>query len=247
MVWKKALPLAAILSLWLFLSMAKVPSSIYFPDFARVWERFFELLLTWGVYRDLFHTLARTYVAFILAGILGTWTGLWLASRSQWFETLELPIEFLRALPSPVLFPIAVILVGVDDLAKIIIAFYTCFFINLLYAYYGARDVDQAKLDLFRTLKAKKRVVISRLLFWAALPSIFGGLRITLTIALILVIITEMLGGSQYGLGVRIYNSGAPHMVPERYALILILGLTGFVINYLFGLVGRRIIHWQGA
>src|SRR5262249_45430637 len=115
------------------------------------------------------------------------------------------------------------------------------------YAYYGAQDVDHSKLDLFRSLKATQRDVVNRLLLWAALPSVFGGLRVTLTVALILVIIAEMLGGSPYGLGVKIYNAGAPHKIPERYALIIILGLVALSATKLFVRVEKKIIHWQGA
>lgn len=247
MLSRKILAVILILSAWLLVSVSGPSSSIYFPDFIKVWKRFFELVFTWGLYRDLLHTLARMYMAFIVASISGTWVGLWLSTKPVWFKTAELPLEFMRALPSPVLFPLAVMFLGVEDVAKVAIAVYTCFFINLFYAYYGARDVDRAKLDFFHSLKVPRREVVNRLLFWAALPSIFGGLRITLTVSLILIIIAEMLGGSPFGLGVRISNSTAPHLVAERYALILILGLTGFLINWLFSRVEKSVVHWQGA
>jgi ABC-type nitrate/sulfonate/bicarbonate transport system permease component len=247
MLGRKILVIIFILSVWLLVSISGPSSSIYFPDFIKVWKRFFELIFSWGLYRDLLHTLARMYMAFVIAGVSGTWIGLWLGTRPKWFETAELPLEFLRALPSPVLFPLAVMFLGIEDVAKVAIAIYTCFFINLLYAFYGARDVDRAKLDFFHSLKVPRRDVVNRLLLWAALPSIFGGLRITLTVSLILIIIAEMLGGSPLGLGVRITNSTAPHLVPERYALILILGLTGFLTNWLFSRVEKSVVHWQGA
>lgn len=244
---KKVLIVPSILILsWYLLSVARISNSIYFPDFFKVFMELAELVGAKSLYNDLLYTLFRTYIGFGLAALLGTWIGFWLGIKNKWYKVWEFPIDFFRAIPSPVLFPLAILIFGIDEIAKIFIVFYTCFFINIIYAYYGARDVEQTKQDFLQSLRTKRSEIVRKLIFWAALPRIFSGLRITLTIAFILVVITEMLGGAPNGLGVRIYNSSAPHMIPQRYALILILGTVGYFINKIFVQIENKIIHWRG-
>jgi ABC-type nitrate/sulfonate/bicarbonate transport system permease component len=78
----------------------------------------------------------------------------------------------------------------------------------------------------------------------AALPSIFAGLRIAVSIGLVMVVVSEFVGGGD-GLGRYILVEQSQFNVPEMYAGILFLGLLGFVLNGVFRLVERRALFWH--
>src|SRR3990172_7758830 len=117
---------------WILSSTLWRRNSVYFPDFFQVFKQLLQLLVSQDLYNDLLYTLFRTYIGFIVSALIGTWLGFWLGIKGQWYEAWEFPIDFFRAIPSPVLFPVAILIFGIDEIAKIFIVIYTCFFINLV-------------------------------------------------------------------------------------------------------------------
>jgi NitT/TauT family transport system permease protein len=78
------------------------------------------------------------------------------------------------------------------------------------------------------------------------LPQVFVGLRTAVSIALILVVVTEMFIGTTLGLGYRIYNDQLMYKTSEMYALILLVGIIGYVLNQCFALAEKKLVHWGG-
>ena len=79
-----------------------------------------------------------------------------------------------------------------------------------------------------------------------SLPQTFIGLRSGISIALVIVIVAEMFIGTQEGLGKRIIDAQQILNVKDMYASILITGLLGYILNVLFLMAEKRLIHWSG-
>jgi ABC-type nitrate/sulfonate/bicarbonate transport system permease component len=91
---------------------------------------------------------------------------------------------------------------------------------------------------------APRRTIISRVIVPAAMPAIFSGLRIALPIAIIVIVLTEMIGDSR-GLGYYIAISGTRFEFPSVYAAILVIGACGFVLDRGLLRLLRAVVHWE--
>jgi ABC-type nitrate/sulfonate/bicarbonate transport system permease component len=97
-----------------------------------------------------------------------------------------------------------------------------------------------------QSMKATNHQIFYRVIFPDSLPQIFVGLRTSLSLALIVVVVTEMFLGTTSGIGQRIFNSSLTYRVPEMYAAILVAGIIGYSLNRIFAFFEKRFIHWSG-
>jgi ABC-type nitrate/sulfonate/bicarbonate transport system permease component len=152
--------------------------------------------------------------------------------------------EFLRALPVIAVVPVAVVLLGLGDAMRIAVIAFGVFFPVFLATADGVRAVSLEVRDTATLLHARGLERGLRIYLPAASPSIVAGLRISLSIGLILVVISE-LAGSGEGLGVYLRTQQTLFNVRELYAALLFLGLLGYVLNRLFLVVEHRVLAWH--
>lgn len=184
--------------------------------------------------------LAAGYTAAALAGVaLGTVIGSWRRVRAL----CEPVLEFLRAVPPPVLVPVIMLFAGIGDTMKIAVIASGCVWPVLLNTVEGVRAVDPVLAETARsygiTGVARLRDVVLR----SASPQIFAGLRQALSIGIILMVISEMFAASN-GLGFTIVQFQRGFAIPDMWTGILLLGLLGFLLSVLFGLAERRVLGW---
>jgi NitT/TauT family transport system permease protein len=82
---------------------------------------------------------------------------------------------------------------------------------------------------------------------WEALPQTLVGMRISVSLALIVVIVSEMFIGGQKGLGERVFEAYSSNLTTDLYAVLIVTGLLGFAMNRLFLLIETRLVFWTGA
>jgi len=88
--------------------------------------------------------------------------------------------------------------------------------------------------------------MLSKVILPESLPNIFSGLRIAVSLALILVAVTEMFMGTKAGLGHVIIESQLVYRIPELYSAIILTGMIGYIINKFVLRAEKRIVHWSG-
>ena len=153
-------------------------------------------------------------------------------------RTLDPLVEFSRATPAIALVPAAIVLLGLGDAMQIsVIAFGVCFPV-LVNTVEGVRAVSPEARDTASMLHVGAVERALRIYLPAALPSIVAGLRVALSIGLVVVVISEFVGEGD-GLGRYILFQQSQFNVPELYGGMLFLGLLGYALNRLF-LVGER-------
>jgi ABC-type nitrate/sulfonate/bicarbonate transport system permease component len=108
----------------------------------------------------------------------------------------------------------------------------------------GVRAVSPELRETASLLRMGRAERILRVDLPAALPSIFAGLRIAVSIGLVMVVVSEFVGGGD-GLGHYLRVEQLQFNIPELYAGILFVGLLGFVLNGVFVLVERRALFWH--
>ncbi len=181
---------------------------------------------------------------FAIAAAIGIGLGLLIGASRRARRTLEPFLEFTRAIPAIAIVPAAIIVLGFGDASRIaVIAFGLCFPI-LVNTAEGVRAIPPEVRDTASMLHVGRVERISRIYFPAALPSIMAGLRIAVSIGLVLVVVSEFVGEGN-GLGHWILVQQSLFNVPELYAGVLFLGVLGYVLNRLFLVVERRVLAWH--
>ena len=191
-------------------------------------------------------TLEEILVGFAVGAILAVGTGLLLA-RSRLAERLLSPyLVAAQATPILALAPLIALWFGTGLLSKVVICALIVFFPVAVATMVGIRTVDAGLLEMGRAFRATRWQVLTRLEVPAALPSILGGLRVGITLAVIGAVIGEWAGGDA-GLGVLINVArGSLFDIPLMFATLVSLGAIGVALYLIVLLVERRLVGDRG-
>ncbi|SIT28281.1 ABC transporter permease [Achromobacter sp. MFA1 R4] len=195
---------------------------------------------------DFLSSLNRTVQAFLIAGIIGVPLGVLLGSNEKAYRSVEFLVDFFRSTPSSALIPLFLMIFGVTDMNKIAIAAFAAVLVILFNSAYGVINARKQRVMAARVMGASRWQIFKDVLIWESLQPTFVGLRSGVSMALVIVIVAEMFIGSDSGLGNRIINSQQVLNVREMYASILAAGALGYVLNILFLVLEKRVVHWSG-
>lgn len=236
----------AILALWAVVCVLGVIDSLLLPSPLRVGQEVAAFFASRDSCVDLGATVYRTLLGFVGSVVIGVPLGVVFGRFSKLYALFEVPIDFLRSLPATALFPLFMLFFGMGDKAKLLLVVSWCSVVTLVYTSYGVRNCPKIKVMAAKAMGLSRAALLFRVILPQALPEIASGLRITLSIVLILVVVLEMFTGSELGLGKRIYDNQLMFRIPEMYAAIMITGLVGYLMNRLFVAAERRFVHWAG-
>ena len=195
---------------------------------------------------DFIFTVSRTVLGALFAGIIGITVGLIMGFYLRIYDAFEFTIDFLRNIPPVVLFPLFLLVFGIGEFSKIAPIVFAGSFYILISTMYGVRNIRKQRIDGALVLGISRFDLFRKVIFPEALPSILGGLRITLAISLILVIVFEMFVGTSYGIGQRITEAQMMYETSLLYAYIVLTGLLGYTMNKIFLIYEKKKTHWWG-
>lgn len=231
----------------------RLKRDVFFPPpsqiVARMYEQWFSgpatrLFLTDDALDNIFPSLGRLFAGWLLACVLGVVIGV-AAGRSQALADVLGPvIHFFRAIPPPTLIPVFIALFTVSTRMQVAMIVFGVVWPVLLNAIDGARYVDPLHLETARVLKVSPAVRFFRVILPAATPKIFAGLRLSLSTALILMVISEFVG-SVNGIGYLQMLAQTTTDLPGVWAGIVLLGILGLVLNASFLAFERRVLAWH--
>jgi ABC-type nitrate/sulfonate/bicarbonate transport system permease component len=189
-------------------------------------------------------SMKRYAVGCAIAAAIGISVGLLVGASHAARRTLDPFLELLRAVPAIAIVPAAFVILGIGDASRIaVIAFGLCFPI-LVNTAEGVRGIPPEVRDTASMLHVGRVERVVRIYVPAALPSIMAGLRIAVSLGLVLVIVSEFVGEAN-GMGFYLIEKQSTLDYPALYAGILFLGLLGYVLNRLFLIVERRVLAWH--
>ena len=188
-------------------------------------------------------SLLRLLAGYTLAAVAGVTAGLAIGLNRRLRATVEPVLEFFRAIPPPVLVPVIMLFAGIGNGMKVIVIVFGCVWPILLNTVEGVRAVDDVQADTARSYGITGPARIARVILPSASPQICAGLRQALSIAIILMVISEMFAASN-GLGFTIVQFQRSFAIPEMWSGIILLGLLGFALSELFRLAERYALAW---
>lgn len=231
-----------LVTLWWFTSADS--TSIFYPPLSRVVESLEDDWLFEQVGSDLVPSLGRFTAGYLIAVAAGIAFGTLIGLAPRLRRASQPVVEFLRSIPPPLMLPFALVVIGRGNDSKIALIALGSVWPVLLNTIDGVRGVDPQMLDMARSFGIGRRTQITRVILPAASPKIDVGMRTALSVALILMIISEM-QGSTNGLGFQVLNAQRSFDTPGTYAGVIVIGVVGLVVNLGFLLVEARIMRWH--
>jgi ABC-type nitrate/sulfonate/bicarbonate transport system permease component len=218
--------------------------SFYFPPLVDILSTFGETWLSDRVGDDAVPSITRMLAGYVIAVALGVAAGFAIGLSRIFRELTEPVVEFMRALPAPVLIPVGIIVLGVGDSMKIGVIVLGSLFPVLLNTIEGVRGVDRTLLDTARTFGIPRAALLWRVVAPGASPQIMAGARTSLSVAIIMMVSSELVA-SDNGIGYAVLQAQRSFAMPQMWAGILLLGILGFLFNAAFALVERRVLRWH--
>lgn len=246
---KALLGLAGILTLlviWEVAALVGWADARFLPPPTQVIPKMFELLGNVPFWVSVGDTMAQWGIGLLIALVFGTVLGVIIGLSPFLRKATNSTIEFLRPIPSVALIPLASLLYGVRPEASLLLIVYACFWQILIQVMYGVNDVDQVALQTGRSYAMNGWQRVRHIVFPTMLPFLMTGVRLAAAVALILAITAQLIIGTP-GLGKEIANAQNAGLYSTMYALILITGFLGVLVNVVVRLVERWLLSWHAS
>lgn len=192
---------------------------------------------------DLVPSLARFTAGYLLAAAVGIAAGALIGLMPRLRRATTPVTEFVRAIPPPLLLPFAIVTLGIGNLSKVVVIALGAVWPILLNTVDGIRGVDQLTVDMARSFGLGRWQRLTRVVLPGASPKIAVGMRTGLAVALILMIISEMVGSTN-GLGFRVLDAQRSFDSAGTYGGVIVIGVVGLIVNAGFLIVESRVMWW---
>lgn len=202
------------------------------------------LFLTDKAVDDFGPSLFNLFGGWLVAGLAGVVVGVALGLSPALADYLEPLVHFGRAIPPPTVLPFFIVVFKLGTTMQIATIVAGVIWPVLLNAMDGVRAVDRLQLDTARVFGVGRLSTLTRVVLPAAAPKIAAGLRVSLGIALILMVLSELVG-STTGIGSHLIGAQRDFDLPQMWAGILLLGVLGYLFNALFLLAENRLLAWH--
>ncbi len=227
------------------LTRAGLVSSNYLPPASSILRETIALFGDREFRSSLWVTVKACLIGLGLSALVAVPAGLVLGLSPTMHKAASTVLEFLRPIPSVALIPLAILLYGRGTEMKVALVVYACVWPILFNTIYGIRSVDPVSVDTARVFGLGKVETATRVHLRSALPFVYTGVKIAASIAVILAVSAELLAGGSAGIGILMIEASSVGDQRRVYALTIVTGLIGLVLNVVFSSVERRLFPWN--
>ncbi|WP_292672737.1 ABC transporter permease [Nocardioides sp.] len=232
--------------LWEVAPRLELVDPYFLPPLHTVMEEWWSMATSGELLRHLKASLVRSGVGFLLAIAVAIPLGAAIAWYRPTRELLTPVLELFRNTAALAILPVFTLILGIGETSKISIVLYACFFPVLLSTITGVANVDPQLLRSAKVLGLSPITTFRKIVFPAAVPTIFTGIRISGAAAILVLIAAEMIGANA-GLGFLISYSQFNFLIPKMYAAIITTSVLGLAVNYGLVALERRFSRWRAA
>jgi ABC-type nitrate/sulfonate/bicarbonate transport system permease component len=225
-----------------------LPPSQIGPDMYHQWFSgpASHLWLTRDATANLLPSLGRMLAGWAIAAAAGIAAGVAIGRLPLLADLTEPVVHFARAVPPPALVPVFLVVFNIGTGMELAAIIFGVIWPVLLNSIDGARHVHPGHLETARAFRIPPLTRLGRIILPSAAPKILAGLRLSLALALVLMIVSEFVGSTN-GIGREMLEDQSLFNVLGLWDVIVLLGLLGMVLNAAFGLIERRVLAWQPA
>jgi len=202
------------------------------------------LWLTPDATANLLPSIGRMLAGWAIAAVAGIGLGVAIGRLPLLADLTEPVVHFARAVPPPVIVPVFLFVFNIGTPMELAAIIFGVIWPVLLNSIDGARHVHPGHLETARAFRLPAVTRLTSIILPSAAPKIFAGLRLSLALALVMMIVSEFVGSTN-GIGNEMLKDQSLFNVPGMWGVIVLLGLLGMVLNAAFGLLERRVLAWQ--
>lgn len=235
---------ALVMLLWEFASVTGLLPTDSIPPAHLVLTDFLRQLTNVEFWQALWDTLRVTLIGLGIIIVIAVPMALLIGlvpfiAESTWFV-----VEFLKPIPPVAIIPLGLLLWGPTDNLKLLLVVFGAIWPLLIQLIDAVRQIDPVGREMARSYRLGWWLTTSRLVMPTVMPFALTGLRVSAAIAVIIAIVTEMIGGAA-GLGQSVVVAQSAGALGPMYALILAAGILGLLINAAFKMIEKPVLFWH--
>jgi len=236
----------ALIALWEIFARLELINPIFFPMPSRIVAAAYQLLLDGELVRNIADSLRRIAIANVVAIGIAVPLGFLMGLYRPFEDIMDGLINLVRPIPPLAWIPLAIVWFGLGEVSVAFITLISAFFAILLNTIAGVRAVDKSLVRAALSLGATRRVLITKVVLPATLPSLFNGFRIALGVSWMSIVAAELIASSS-GLGFMI-NYYRELLRPDLiFVGMLSIGIIGFLMDRGLQWIERRLLPWRVA
>jgi ABC-type nitrate/sulfonate/bicarbonate transport system permease component len=242
-----ATPLAitiVLLAMWQVASTRGFIDDLHFPAPTTIASATWRALVAGDLLADMAATTGRILWAVFIGGLLGMAFGVAMGLSDRLRRAIDPFVGAMHPLPKIAVLPLMMVVFGIGDLSLIVVIAAGAFFPMLINTMAGVSQIDPIHIEVARLHKAKRGLVLRRVVVPAAAPSVLAGLRLSLNTALLIAIAVEMVAADS-GLGAMIWMSWTTFRIENIYVAILATVVFGLGVNFLISMITNYWVPWQ--
>ncbi len=232
-----------LFALWLALTATSAVPPLFLPTAGEVVDRLVKLASDGTLWSDIWVSVGRIAVGFILATALAIPLGILIGTYSFWEAAVEPMVDFVRYMPVVGFIPLTIIWIGIDDTQKWAIIFIGTFFQEVLLVMDNVKRVPRDLVEIGYTLGERDRSILGRIILPSAAPGIWDTLRISLGWAWTWIVLAELVAAGS-GLGYRITTAQRYFQTETIIGYLIVLGILGLATDQVMKFAGRRMFPW---
>lgn len=237
------LSIPLLLGAWQFVSVSEIVNRILFPPPTEVAVALYQTAKDGTLWRDVLASVTRVLVGYGSGAAAGIAIGL-LTGRYTFISNLLTPIfQLLRPIPPIAFVPIVVLWFGLTEFGKYFLVFWGVFFTVWIATHLGVQKVDPMLVRAARSLGTSERNLLLHVIFPAAVPYIFVGLRTSVSISFYTLVGAE-LAGAFAGLAYRIALAQQNMQTAQVMGGLIMLGVISAAADRAFNLLSQRFVWW---
>ncbi|HWK23089.1 MAG TPA: ABC transporter permease [Ureibacillus sp.] len=245
-IFKQSIILILFLVLWQIAPAIGLADPAFLPPFSEVAVAWWHLLISGELWAHFQASILRSIAGFGLALVIGIPLGLligWYPLARDLFTPI---LELFRNTAALALLPVFILILGIGEVSKISIILFACTWPILLNTITAVKNVDPLLIKSARSMNISSFKLFYKVILPASVPTIFTGVRMAGTGAILVLIAAEMVGAKE-GLGYYITYAQYNFLIPEMYAGIITISVLGLIINFVLVKLEKHFSKWKQA
>ena len=237
---------AGFIGVWQVIANLRLVSPVFLPGPDRAWTSLVNGFAHGDLWDKLLGTLGHMAFGWFVASIAGIALGAMIGSSRTMRSYVAPSLEFLRPLPVSAIIPVAIAIFGLTQSMALFVIAFGAVWPMLLATIHGFAAVEPRLYEVARSLHVSRLAIIFKIALPSASPDILSGMRVSLTVALILSVVCEILAGLD-GLGHWVLLSARSFRSADLFAGVILLGVIGYATALAMSFVEKRLLVWRSS
>ncbi|MBP1995343.1 ABC transporter permease [Paenibacillus eucommiae] len=235
-----------VLVVWQVAVALELLNPMLFPGPISIFRDFYDMIMSGELFHHLGISVMRAMVGFAIGGASGLVAGIAVGLFRRTEHIMDPTIQMLRTVPLLAVTPLFILWFGFGELSKVLLISMGAFFPLYVNSFLGVRNVDAKLFDVARVLEFSRFHQITKVILPAAMPNILLGVRLSLSVSWLCLVVAELMGADQ-GIGYLIQDARAYLRTGVVFVGIFIFAIVGKLTDSLVRILEARLLKWQDS